>query len=102
MTPVVYLSVPASLATLVALREQVLRPPLVRPASHPFVPHVTVADELERSPRPRRRGGAGPVVDVRIESLHLLRARPRPGSVATVAEAPFTPPLAPPAGEGEG
>ncbi|HET6774839.1 MAG TPA: 2'-5' RNA ligase family protein [Acidimicrobiales bacterium] len=102
VTPVVYLSVTGDLATLVALRERVLRPPLVRPASHPFVPHVTVADELDGARIPAAVAAlADFVVDVRIESLHLLE-QGRDRVWRPVAEAPFTRRWLPPAGEGEG
>ena len=102
VTPVVYLSVTGDLAALVALRERVLRPPLVRPASHPFVPHVTVADELDAARIPAAVAAlADFVVDVRIESLHLLE-QGRDRVWRPVAEAPFTRRWLPPAGEGEG
>lgn len=48
-SPVLYLEVAGALDALAALREAGSRGPLARPASrpttHPFVPHVTVADE---------------------------------------------------------
>jgi 2'-5' RNA ligase len=46
VTPVVYLDVGGDVAALAALRERVFRPPLSRPLSFPFVPHVTLADDI--------------------------------------------------------
>jgi 2'-5' RNA ligase len=46
VTPVVYLAVSGPLDRLAALREKVFRPPLARPLTHDFVPHVTLAEEL--------------------------------------------------------
>jgi 2'-5' RNA ligase len=72
-TPVVYLGVDGDVAGLHALRSRVFHPPLVRPLTRPFVPHVTLADELD----PDRIHAtvaalADFVVDVRFEAVHLL------------------------------
>ncbi len=50
VNPVAYLAVGGpSLPSLRALHEQLLDGPLDRPMSHEFVPHVTVADELDEA-----------------------------------------------------
>lgn len=47
VTPVVYLTVAGpDLGRVHELRQAVFRPPLERPLTHDFVPHVTLADEL--------------------------------------------------------
>ncbi len=49
-TPVLYLAVRGdeeALARLQRLRDNVFRPPLARPLAWPFVPHVTLADEMD-------------------------------------------------------
>jgi 2'-5' RNA ligase len=102
VTPVVYLSVAGDVDPVTALRERVLRPPLVRPSTHPFVPHVTVADEMDEARIPAALAAlADFVVDVRIESLHLLE-RGRDRVWRPIAEAPFSRRWLPPAGGGEG
>jgi 2'-5' RNA ligase len=89
VTPVVYLDVGGDVAALHALREAVMRPPLERPLTLPFVPHVTLADEIDPARIPAAVAAlADYVVDVRCEAVHLLeegRARVwRP-----IADAPF-------------
>jgi 2'-5' RNA ligase len=90
VTPVVYLPVAGDVDGLHGLRDRVFRPPLARALTHPFVPHVTVADDME----PARISAAVAaladfVADVRIDGVHLLEEgggrRWRP-----IAEAPFT------------
>jgi 2'-5' RNA ligase len=44
--PVLYLPVVAGAEQVAAVREKVFRDPLARPLTWPFVPHVTVADEV--------------------------------------------------------
>lgn len=79
------------LAALDALQEACSRGPLGRPARHPFVPHVTVADRLE----PERVVAVTEVLGsyaapVRVDRLHLLEHRhdgggPRWEAVADLA-----------------
>lgn len=73
VTPVVYLEVGGDLAGLAALRERVFRPPLARPLSFPFVPHVTLADEMAERRIP---SAVAALVDFRaevtIDRVHLL------------------------------
>ena len=58
---------------LAALRERVLVPPLERPITHAFVPHVTVADDMEPARIPAAVAAlADYVVDVRVDTVHLL------------------------------
>jgi 2'-5' RNA ligase/L-amino acid N-acyltransferase YncA len=73
VNPVAYLAVSGDLAALQALRDRVFTPPLERPLTWPFVPHVTVADEAE----PARieaalQALADFTVDVPVERVHLL------------------------------
>jgi 2'-5' RNA ligase len=76
VTPVVYLGVDGdvrALGALQALRDRIFRSPLERRLTRPFVPHVTLADEID----PVRIPGAVAaladyVVDVRFEAVHLL------------------------------
>jgi 2'-5' RNA ligase len=73
VTPVVYLEVGGDVDALVGLRDRVFVPPLARALTHPFVPHVTVADEMDPDRIPAAVAAlADYVADVRIDSLHLL------------------------------
>jgi 2'-5' RNA ligase len=73
VNPVVYLEVGGDADALVALRDRVLVPPLDRPITHPFVPHVTVADDMDPARIPSAVAAlADYVVDVRIDTVHLL------------------------------
>jgi 2'-5' RNA ligase len=73
VTPVVHLAVGGDVAGLAALRDRVFRPPLARPLTHPFVPHVTVADDIAEERIPAALAAlADYLVDVRIEAVHLL------------------------------
>ena len=47
VTPAVYLGVHGDVAALHALRGRIFHPPLERPTTRAFVPHVTLADELD-------------------------------------------------------
>ena len=73
VNPVVYLEVGGDTAALAALRDRVLVPPLDRPITHPFVPHVTVADDMDPTRIPAAVAAlADYVADVRIDTVHLL------------------------------
>src|ERR671917_50613 len=73
VNPVVYLGVGGDTAALAALRDRVLVPPLDRPITHPFVPHVTVADDMDPTRIPAAVAAlADYVADVRIDTVHLL------------------------------
>ena len=73
VNPVVYLQVGGAEDALAALRDRVLVPPLERPITHPFVPHVTVADDMDPARIPAAVAAlADYVADVRIDSVHLL------------------------------
>lgn len=73
VTPVLYLAVGGAVDGVVALRERVMVPPLERATTHPFVPHVTVADDIDPDRIPAAVAAlADYVVDVRVEAVHLL------------------------------
>lgn len=73
VTPVVYLAVHGDVDRLHALRDRVFRPPLVRPLSRPFVPHVTLADDVDPDRIPAAVAAlADYVVDVTVDAVHLL------------------------------
>lgn len=73
VTPVVHLAVGGDIEALHALRDRVFRPPLERPLTHPFVPHVTVADDMDPARIPAATAAlADYVVDVRVDVVHLL------------------------------
>lgn len=93
VTPVLYLAVGGEgLAELGRLRERVFVGPLTRTLTHPFVPHVTLADDMA----PDRieaacRALADYRVTARFERVHLLEERP--GRVwEPAADAPFRAP----------
>jgi 2'-5' RNA ligase len=76
VTPVCYLAVGGDLDAVHALRDQVFRSPLERDLTHPFQPHVTVADSLA----PERIAAAVTAladlrVEVTFERVHLLAER---------------------------
>jgi 2'-5' RNA ligase len=76
VTPVVYLTVGGDVDALHTLRERVFHPPLARELTHPFVPHVTVADDMDPARIPAAVVAlADFVVDVRIGEMHLLEER---------------------------
>lgn len=75
--PVLYLRVGGDVDRVRHLRDEVFRPPLLRPLTWPFVPHVTVADEAE----PERIEAALDVLrdyssSCRVTDIHLLQERP--------------------------
>ncbi|HYZ97819.1 MAG TPA: 2'-5' RNA ligase family protein [Acidimicrobiales bacterium] len=89
-TPVVYLTVGGALEALAALRDDLFRPPLERTVTRPYVPHVTVADEIDPDRIPAAVTAlADYVVDVRIEAVHLLEEQ-RGRVWRPIADAAFT------------
>ncbi len=90
--PVLYLSVGGDLGPVHALREAVLREPLARTITWPFVPHVTLADEAGPDVIEAALTALGRYrVHVRFDRVHLLREGP--GRVwEPIAEAPLRPP----------
>jgi 2'-5' RNA ligase/GNAT superfamily N-acetyltransferase len=73
-SPVVHLPAGGDLAALDRLRALVFRPPLARPLTWPFVPHVTLADDAA----PERIEAAVTALasyrsEVRFERVHLLQ-----------------------------
>jgi 2'-5' RNA ligase len=90
--PVLYLPVQAGADEVAAVRDRVFRDPLARPLTWPFVPHVTVADEIS----PERITAAQQAlsafhVDIAFDRLHLLEEGP--GRVwGPIADFPFAPP----------
>jgi 2'-5' RNA ligase len=75
--PVVYLEVGGALDALHALRDAVFRPPLERPMTFPFVPHVTLADDMAEA---RIAATCAALTDYRvtveIEAVHVLEEGP--------------------------
>jgi 2'-5' RNA ligase len=90
--PTVYLGLGGEVAALHALRDRVFRPPLERRLTWPFVPHVTIADDIDPDRIPAALAAlADYSAGVTLERVHLLREEPgrawRP-----IADAPFGPP----------
>jgi 2'-5' RNA ligase len=93
VTPVVYLAVGGpDLDGLGALRDRCRRPPLDRPVSHDFVPHVTVANRLAPERIPAAVAAlADYSLPVTIEAVQVLRMAP--GNLwQPVADAALVPP----------
>lgn len=94
VTPVVYLAVGGDLDRLHALRDAVFRPPLERPLTHPFVPHVTLVEDLAPERIPAALAAlADARLAVTVDRVHLLREqREERGRVwCPVADAPLVP-----------
>ena len=76
-TPTLHLAVGGSgtaTARLRSLRDAVFVPPLERPLTHPFVPHVTLADDMDPDRIPRAVAAlADYVVEVDLDRVHLLQ-----------------------------
>ena len=91
-SPVLYLAVDGDVAEVHALRWRVLREPLARTTSWPFVPHVTLADSTSPEIIEAAIAALGRYrVEVRLDRVHLLREGA--GRVwEPVAEAPMRPP----------
>lgn len=98
VTPVVYLAVgadpdaPAAPAALRDLRDRMFRPPLARPLTHPFVPHVTLADEMAPDRIPAAVAAlADYSVPVTVDRVHVLAESP--GRIwRPIADAPLARP----------
>ena len=98
VTPVVYLAVgadpdaPAAPAALRDLRDRMFRPPLARPLTHPFVPHVTLADEMAPDRIPAAVAAlADYSVPVTVDRVHVLAESP--GRIwGPIADAPLARP----------
>jgi len=91
-TPVVYLPVDGDIGAVHTVRDSVFREPLARSLTWPFVPHVTLADELapERI-RAAMSSLAGYRASVTFARVHVLQEGP--GRVWTpIADAPFAAP----------
>jgi 2'-5' RNA ligase len=91
VTPVVYLAVTGDVDQLVALRNRVFRAPLERALTHPFVPHVTLADDMDPARIPAAVAAlADACLEVTVDRLHLLREEP--GRIwRPIADAPLAP-----------
>ena len=90
--PTVYLAVGGDLDGLHALRDRVFREPLERPLTWPFVPHVTLADEIDPARIPSALEALADYrAEVIAERAHLLQEGVG-RSWAPVAEAPFEAP----------
>lgn len=99
-TPTLHLAVGGrgdATSVLRRLRDEVFRPPLERPLTFGFVPHVTIADDMA----PERIVAAiaalsGFVVEASFERVHLLQEQ-RHGDAhrqwVPIADAPFAPPI---------
>jgi 2'-5' RNA ligase len=90
--PTVYLDVGGDLDGLHALRDRVFREPLERTLTWPFVPHVTIADDIDPDRIPSTLAAlADYAADVTVDRVHLLQEEPgrtwRP-----IADAAFAPP----------
>ena len=91
VTPVLHLPVHGDDVT--ALRDRVFRDPLERPLTHPFVPHVTLADEIaEERLAPAVAALADYRATVTFDRVHLMRER-SDRVWEPVADAPFADPI---------
>jgi 2'-5' RNA ligase len=99
-TPTLHLAVGGrndATVVLRALRDALFRPPFERPVTHPFVPHVTLADDVDPELVPGAVSAlAGFVVEARFDRVHVLHEQ-RHGEAhrrwVPVADAPFAPPI---------
>ena len=92
-SPVLYLGVEGDVTEVHALRGRVLRDPLARTTSWPFVPHVTLADSASTEVIEAALAALGRYrAEVRFERVHLLRESP--GRVwQPIADAALRPPM---------
>jgi 2'-5' RNA ligase/GNAT superfamily N-acetyltransferase len=92
VTPVVYLAVEGDLDGLATLRTGLFRPPLARRLTHPFVPHVTLADDMDPERIPAAVAAlTGARLHVTVDRVHLLGEES--GRLwHPIADAPLAPP----------
>ena len=92
-SPTLFLSVGGDVGAVHGLRDRVMREPLARATSWPFVAHVTIADEAPPEVIEAAISALGRYrVKVRFDRMHLLREGP--GRVwEPIAEAPLRPPV---------
>jgi 2'-5' RNA ligase len=90
--PTVYLDVGGDLDALLVLRDRVFREPLERTLTWPFVPHVTIADELGPDRIPSALTAlADYTAEVAVDRVHLLQEGPG-RTWEPIADVPFAPP----------
>ncbi len=76
--PVIHLPAEGDVAALQDLRQRVFRPPLARPLTWPFVPHVTIADEAAPATIEAAVSALSSYrAAVRFEAVHLLQEGPQ-------------------------
>jgi 2'-5' RNA ligase len=91
-SPVLYLAVEGEVTEVHALRGRVMRDPLARTTSWPFVPHVTLADSASPEVIEAAVTALGRYrAEVRFDRVHLLRESADRGW-EPIAEAPLRPP----------
>jgi 2'-5' RNA ligase len=92
-TPVVYLAVSGAVDTLQRLRDNVFVPPLARALTWPFVPHVTLADDMVAE---RIAAATVALADYRVgvtfSYITLLREGPPGRTWSPVADTRLGPP----------
>lgn len=92
VNPVVYLAVDGEVGALHDLRDRIFRDPLARDLTWPFVPHVTLADELAVDRiAPALAALADYRVEVPFDRVHLLEEG-EGRTWAPIADAPFAAP----------
>ena len=92
VNPTVYLDVAGDVDALHALRDRVFRAPLERTLTWPFVPHVTIADDLDAGRIPAALDAlADYTAEIAVDRVHLLQEQPG-RSWEPIADAPFAPP----------
>jgi 2'-5' RNA ligase/ribosomal protein S18 acetylase RimI-like enzyme len=92
VNPVLYLGVEDPEDEVQTLRDAVFVTPLARPLSFPFVPHVTLSEELDHHRLlDAERALCGYVTEVTFDRIHVLQEGP--GRVwEPIADAPFAAP----------
>lgn len=90
--PTVYLAVGGDVDALHALRDRVFRDPLSRSLTWSFVPHVTLADEIDPGRIPAALAALADYrAEITVDCVHLLQEGPG-RSWAPIADAPFAEP----------
>lgn len=86
--PTIYLEVAGDLA----VRDRVFREPLARALTWPFVPHVTIADDIDPERIPAALAAlADYTAEITVDRVHLLEEGPG-RTWAPIADAPFAAP----------